>query len=100
MALAAHRGDVAEVRRLLDAGADPNQRDPSGSTPLMAAARGGHFPGPHQCGGQSPEHLATIRALLAAGANPELTDRNGWTAKIVAEHHRQAESAARLARGR
>ena len=75
--LAAHQGATAAVKRLLKDGADPNERDTSGGTPLSVAARGGHRFGPHRCTGQSPEHLETIRVLLVFGADPTVPDGSG-----------------------
>jgi hypothetical protein len=43
IAEAAEDGDVDEVRRLLDAGADPNIRDDNGETPLFRALQGNHY---------------------------------------------------------
>ena len=61
--LAALRGDVAALERLLGAGADPNVRNDAGATPL---------------------HYATmsepmVAALLAAGAEPDVVSDAGLT---------------------
>lgn len=42
LAVAARRGDVQEVKRLLRLAVDPHVQCPAGETPLFAAARGGH----------------------------------------------------------
>ena len=59
---------TAEVKRLIQIGADVNYRDRrrgrEGWTPLIAAASGGN--------------AKTVAALLDAGANPELSDAEGW----------------------
>ena len=57
---AASRGDAAEVRRLLDDGADANERDASGRTAVTAAALG--------------DHVEVARVLIAAGADVDLQD--------------------------
>lgn len=63
---AAADGDVDEVRRLLEAGADANVQDADGWSPLHFAA-------------QASSHGCTD-ALLRNGANPSLQDSNGNTA--------------------
>ncbi|KAG2484919.1 hypothetical protein HYH03_016305 [Edaphochlamys debaryana] len=57
---AAARGDVAELRRLLAAGADVDARDQAGATPLYSAAAHGH--------------TLALRTLLAAGAKKDAAD--------------------------
>lgn len=52
---AAARGDLAEVKRRLAAGAEINAPDRTGQTPIFAAAVGGH--------------ASIVKALLAAGAS-------------------------------
>jgi ankyrin repeat protein len=52
------------VRRLLDAGADPNGRDRTGDTPLFFAARA--------------DYPVEMRILIEAGADPT-EDNAGWT---------------------
>src|SRR5207248_5853129 len=53
-------GDLDEVRRLLDAGADPNSTDEHGSGTLLTF------------------HPAMIEYLLSRGANPDIqTNENG-----------------------
>jgi ankyrin repeat protein len=61
---AAHKGDLVIVRRLLDAGADPNAFGPYGYAAIHAACIFGN--------------LSIIRLLLARGARMDLRDR---------EHH-------------
>jgi ankyrin repeat protein len=67
---AALRGDLAEVERLVAAGADPSAADNNGFTPLHLTALEGQ--------------LAAARLLLDAGA--EVDRRNAWgnTALFVA----------------
>jgi ankyrin repeat protein len=98
---AAFRGDVAEIRSLVKAGADVNERDALGYTALAWAARGGHPVGPHRCRGEAAERPAVITALLDLGANPNAADTrprgfgrsSGWTPLFVALHHEQFGSA-------
>ena len=58
-------GDVSDVARCMQTGADPNARDGGGRTPLHNVAPSGN-PG-------------MVRALLAAGADPNTRDRWGET---------------------
>jgi len=104
LAQAAHRGDVAAIQALLASGANPNEFDASGQTPLHWAARGGHRLGPHDCRGEAAARPDVISALVDGGANLDLTDRrgaipggsSGWTPLHVALHHEQFQTAARL----
>ena len=57
---AAARGDTRSVLELIDAGADVNERDEDGRTPVMTATRG--------------NHVDTVRALIEAGADIDLRD--------------------------
>jgi uncharacterized protein len=63
---AAVQGELAAVRRLLAAGADPNLEsaaDDTEGTPLCAAA--------------CHAHVDVVRELLAAGADPNLREDGG-----------------------
>ena len=89
---AAHSGDVQEVKRLLQAGVDPDVKDdrfaPWDVTPLMRAARAGH--------------VAVVRALLDAGARVKARDKHfpgepaGYTALHYAVMKRHMEVARLL----
>ncbi|CAK9198131.1 unnamed protein product [Sphagnum troendelagicum] len=69
--VAARRGDLLEVQRLIDEGADVNEpssgRKAPGTTPLHLAATGGH--------------IAVMDELLERGANMEARTKGGcgWT---------------------
>jgi len=80
----ASHGDVAAMKRLLDAGLDPNARDAAGYTPLIAAARAGNVP--------------MVRLLTSRGADPNLPDTavNSWTPLLHAVHKAQPRSTAAL----
>lgn len=104
LARAAYSGDLPEVRRLISAGANPNDYDASSQTPLHWAARGGHQLGPHHCGGEDAARTAVIEELLNLGADINALDRraplpgasSGWTPLHVALHHEQFAIAALL----
>lgn len=68
---AAAAGDVAGVRRFLDAGIAVNLRDAQGRTALYAAARAGR--------------LETVALLAAAGADVNLETRDGRNALDAAK---------------
>ena len=61
---AAHKGNVAEIRKLLAAGNDANVRDGWGRTPVQVAAYG--------------SHRDAIRALKAGGADMRAFDRQRY----------------------
>jgi hypothetical protein len=79
---AAREGDVAKLRSLLDAGADPNLPSSSGRTPLMEAALRGR--------------LEIARLLISAGADVNISDRGVGTALEAAEREGHTELAALL----
>jgi ankyrin repeat protein len=104
LADAAHRGDLAAIRALVAAGADPNGYDATGNTPLHWAARGGHPIGPHRCTGEAANRADVVSALIDLGADPSAIDRrgsipggsSGWTPLHMALHHEQFATAATL----
>lgn len=67
---AAHRGDIAEIDRLVAARADLNARDAYGRTPLHVAA---HAKKP-----------AAVRTLMRAGAKHGLLERDRYDAVTIA----------------
>ncbi|WP_127484405.1 ankyrin repeat domain-containing protein [Paenibacillus ehimensis] len=100
---AAERGDTAELRRLLKAGADKNTKDPQGRTPMMAATyankpeavkllleagadvneRDNRLNNPFLYAG-AEGLLDILKLTIEAGADPKLTNRYGGTALIPA----------------
>jgi ankyrin repeat protein len=67
---AAHRGDVADIERLIAAKADLNARDPYGRTPLHVATHAGK--------------VDAIRTLIKAGANHALLENDRYDAVTIA----------------
>jgi ankyrin repeat protein len=68
---AAFKGILEEVKRLLAAGSDVNQRDADGATPLMHAVAGGRE--------------AVCRLLIEHGADLTVRDNEGWTVLKLAK---------------
>jgi ankyrin repeat protein len=83
-AAAASEGDIPAMTRMLNAGLDPNARDASGYTALIAASRGGN--------------AAMIRLLTSRGADPNLRDAavNSWTPLLHAIHKARPAAIAAL----
>ena len=79
---ASMKGHLAVVERLLEVGANPNQRSKNGITALMLASGHGH--------------VAVVEALLAAGANVNKTDRYGATALLRARDNGHVDVVALL----
>jgi len=113
---AAHRGDVAKVKALLNAGVDPDARDSYGGTALHAAMfqdkievvelliANGFDPnaiGPGN--GYTPLHdavwannLAAVRLLLKHGARADIKGKDGLDPYAKAVQAGKAEIAALL----
>lgn len=109
--LACILGDMAECRRLIEAGADVNDTVSDDSlTPLMLAVMGGNAeltgmllelgadPCEEQEDGSTPLHIAAdnghvdiCAALIAAGADVEAKDENGYTPLAKAVSHGPSE---------
>ncbi|HEV2800283.1 MAG TPA: ankyrin repeat domain-containing protein [Pyrinomonadaceae bacterium] len=81
---AAERGDTAQVKKLIAAGADVNEKDHAGLTALMWAARKGH--------------TEIARALVDARADMNVRDcaSAGWTPLMHAIHKNQNDMARLL----
>lgn len=79
---AAWRNDVADARRLIEAGADVNAQDATRQSAFLIAASEG-FP-------------ELLRLTLAHGANVHFTDSYNGTALIRAAHHGHVEVVAEL----
>jgi ankyrin repeat protein len=98
MLAAARDGNVSLFRQMVQSGASPFARDPSGNNAVVFATQGDHDPMLREVLmrkvdvnvrgglGLSPLSLAVVRdnrkavqRLLAAGADPDLTDANGVT---------------------
>ena len=116
---AARTGDVAEVRRLLESGANANETDGEGATPLRVAANGGHADvaaallgaaadpliagkGPFGSTG-TPLHVAAkrghadvIRLLLDVGVDPNLPDSGVGPPLHLALRYRRVGAAELL----
>jgi len=83
-AAVASGNDVAAMKRMLDAGLNPNAHDSAGYTPLIAASRAGN--------------AEMIRLLTSRGADPNLRDTavNSWTPLLHAIHKSQPAAIAAL----
>lgn len=74
---AAHSGNAAQLKQLLEAGADHAAADEAGETALMMAAREGH--------------VDAIKTLIAAGADVNAKSPQGWTALAKAAYNGETE---------
>jgi len=74
---AAQSGNAAQLKQLLEAGADHAATDETGETALMLAAREGH--------------VEAIKTLLAAGADVNAKSPQGWTALARAAYNGETE---------
>ena len=109
--VAAGRGDVAALRKLLDAGADVNMRDARGRNAVLAATQSGQIEAARLLIARGADvnaqddirdsafllagargHSEIVRLALAAGANLKSTNRYGGTALIPACHYGHVET--------
>jgi ankyrin repeat protein len=112
---AAGRGDLAQVRRLLEAGSSIEQRDASGRTAVLAATAGNHLEVVRALIARGADvnaqdnqrdsafllagargHTEIVRATLAAGADLKSTNRYGGTALIPACHYGHVDTVRLL----
>lgn len=112
---AAERGNTAEVKRLLDAGATVNSRAARGRNAVLAATQGGHAETAKLLIARGADvnaqddisdsafllagargHTEIVRAALAAGANLNSTNRYGGTALIPACHYGHVDTVRLL----
>lgn len=112
---AAASGDIATLRRLLDAGTDVNARDARGRNAVLAATQGGQVEaaGLLIAGGADVNaqdeirdsafllagargHTEIVRLSLAAGADLKSTNRFGGTALIPACHYGHVDTVRLL----
>lgn len=112
---AAGRGDLAEVQRLLKAGASVRAQDGQGRTALVAATYGGHTPVARVLIAAGADvntkdqlqnsafllagargHTEIVRMTLAAGADLKSTNRFGGTALIPACHYGHVDTVRLL----
>lgn len=116
---AAHRDDAAEVRRLIDSGADVNAANDLGVTPLWSAALNGNAeivkllldkganPNVALTAGETPLMVAAragkaevVSMLLAKGANPNARATRGQTALMWAASQKHAATVRVLLEGK
>lgn len=100
---AAKSGDVALMRLLLAAGADPLHTMPNGATALMYAAglgwRDGSPLAPSYDQGSEAEAVEAIALLLEHGLDPNAQDKDGNTALHAAVTGRGSEEIVRFLAG-
>lgn len=116
---AAHRDDAAEVRRLVESGADVNAANDLGVTPLWSAAMNGNEeivrllldrganPNAALTAGETPVMAAAragkteiVSILLAKGANPNARATRGQTALMWAVSQKHAATVKALLEGK
>lgn len=79
---AAWAGDIDEVKRLVESGADTNWRDSIGETALFGAAAWGH--------------VEVVRYLLSVGARHDFQESAGFTVLHWAASHGNIETIKTL----
>jgi ankyrin repeat protein len=97
---AAKSGDVAVMRLLLAAGADPKLTQPNQANALMLAAgmgwRDGSPAAPSYDQGSEKDAIEAIRLCMTSGLDINATTNNGETALHAAISGRGAESIVRF----
>jgi uncharacterized protein len=97
---AAKSGDVAVMRLLLDAGADPKLTQPNLANALMLAAgmgwRDGSPAAPSYDQGSERDAIEAIKFCMAAGLDINATTNNGETALHAAINGRGSETIVRF----
>ena len=97
---AAKSGDVATMRLLVDAGADPRLTQPNQTNALMLAAglgwRDGSPAAPSYDQGSEPDAIEAIKLCLQLGLDINATNTAGQTALHAAIAGRGAESIIRF----
>ncbi|NLW45200.1 MAG: DivIVA domain-containing protein [Syntrophomonadaceae bacterium] len=84
--VSAYLGDEEVTRLLLEAGADPDKKEPEwGNTALMYASFQGH--------------LEVVEMLLDYKADPNISNREGWTALMCAAYAGRPKTVQALIRG-
>ena len=103
LAKAAIQGDLAEIKTLLDAGADVNAKDRIEDSPYLYAGARGHldilkmtlthgadiksinrYGGTALIPASERGHVETVRTLIEAGVDVDHVNRLGWTALLEA----------------
>ena len=77
-AVANHVGDSAMIKLLLEAGANPNARDPRGWIPLHVAAR--------------YWQISTVKLLVSAGSDVNARDKKGMSPAMIAFEQGQTDT--------
>ena len=74
--VACNKGDIKIVKKLLEAGADPNETDKFGITPMSVRTGSGGTILHDAC---DKGDIDLVKKLLEAGADPNVTDEFGFT---------------------
>lgn len=108
---AAYKGDVVEVKRLINQGADVNAKSKYDRTALMDAAQEGHVEVMHTLLQQGADvnaknnygwtalyyaagNTEVVRVLLTVGADVNAKTTDGWTALMIAAQNGHGEVCA------
>ena len=110
LCIAAKQGNIAEMKRILASGENPDTTTDNGVTPLMYASKYGGYEaakvmldaganvntsnkkgGTALMGAAGAGRIEVIRMLLDAGANLNVATAEGWTALRIAKYGEHAE---------